>query len=252
MSRNLAMIIRILKNLYGISVILLIIGCQSALADKNPAQPYKITASTNIASDYVFRGYSQTDEQSAIQASLGITHSSGLSLSVWGSNVDFNNEDKSSLEIDTTASYSFPINSYNITLGGTYYAYPGADRYLNYDYAEAFIGLSRVFDKYGDYNIQAYYSPDFFAGSKDAFYIVTSASIPTPIENLKIVGNVGYQWVEENDQFGAPDYTDWSLGTSYTYDIATISIRYYDTNVSNKNCNNLCSPRGVLNLSMTF
>lgn len=209
--------------------------------------PIKITGNTTFASDYIFRGFSQTDENLAIQGSIGIVHDSGLALSIWGSNLDFTD---ASIEIDTTLSYTFPVGASNVTLGGIYYAYPGADGDLNYDYVEAFGGISHRFGVWGDYSVQAFVSPDYFAGSGTAVYTIASTAIPTPFENLGVVGSAAYQWIEDNDRFGAPNYADWSAGLSYTYQNIAFTARYQDTSV--QSCNSLCDARVIGNVSVNF
>jgi uncharacterized protein (TIGR02001 family) len=216
------------------------------------ASPVTITGSATLATDYVFRGFSQTDEKPAIQGSIGLNHDSGLALSVWGSNVDYNDGDEASSEIDVTGAYTLPVQDFNITLGGIYYAYPGADSDLDYDYVEGFASVARDFGAFGNYSLQGFYSPDFFAGSGEAVYALASATVPTPLEGLNAVGSVGHQWIDDNDQFGAPDYADWSLGLTYTFDKATFGVRYHDTDVSEDRCSGLCDSRIVASVGVNF
>lgn len=235
----------------------LLFAATPALADQTaaeaPASPFTITGSATLATDYIFRGYSQTDGKPAIQGSIGINHESGLSASVWASNVDFNDGNEASIEIDGTLSYTHNIdNKTAFSIGGIYYAYPGANSDLDYDYFEAYGGLARSFDQFGDYSIQLYYSPEFFAETGDGLYVTGTASIPTPVENLKFLGSVGYQWIDDNDKYGAPDYADWSAGLNYSYDKVTLGLKYTDTSVSDERCNNLCDARVMGNVSINF
>ena len=34
-----------------------------------------------------------------------------------------------------------------------------------------------------------------------------------------------------------PDYATWNLGVAFTWKVATLDLRYYDTNLSKGNCN---------------
>jgi uncharacterized protein (TIGR02001 family) len=237
---------------FAIALSALAILPATAFAENNASPPYTITGSATLASDYVFRGFSQTDEEPAIQGSVGLTHQNGLALSLWGSNVDFNDGDEAASEFDATVSYTASVGPVNFTLDGIYYAYPGADDDLDYDYVEGFAGVSRSFENYGDYSLQAFYSPDFFAGSGDAVYTTVSATIPTPVENLKAVGSIGHQWIEDNDQFGAEDYADWSLGATYGWDKVTFGVRYFDTDIADNDCSSLCDSRVVGSIGVNF
>lgn len=227
-----------------------------ALADEPTelsASPFKITGAATLATDYIFRGYTQTDGEPAIQGSIGVNHESGLSVSLWGSNVDFNDGDEASIEIDGTLSYTYSLDDKTVlSVGGVYYAYPGTDSDLDYDYVEGFAGVTRSFDAYGDYGLQIFYSPEFFAETGDAIYVTGTASIPTPVENLKFAGSVGYQWIDDNEKYGAPDYADWSAGLNYTYDKVMLGLKYTDTSVSDERCNNLCVARVMGSLSVNF
>src|SRR3546814_4906071 len=69
--------------------------------------PGKFSANVAIASDYVFRGISQTGAAPALQGGFDWAHSIAtdelplnLSLGVWGSNVDFADGDNASVELD--------------------------------------------------------------------------------------------------------------------------------------------------------
>lgn len=230
--------------------------CLPAVALAQDAAPSSLTigGSATAATDYIFRGFSQTDEEPAMQGSISATHDSGFAASIWGSNVDFNDGDEASVEMDGTLSYSFPAGPGNVTLGGIYYAYPGADSDLNYDYVEAFAGYAFNVGGVVDLNPQIFYSPDFFAGSGDAVYATAGASIPVKaMDGLSLVGSAGRQWIDDNAQFGAPDYTDWSAGLSYTADNKLgFSVKYYDTSVSEDRCSGLCDGRVVGAISYSF
>lgn len=232
------------------------LACLPAAASAQDAasSPWTIGGTAAFTTDYVFRGFSQTDERPATQAGITAGHDSGFAASLWGSNVDFNDGDEASVEIDGTLSYTFTAGPGKATLGGIYYAYPGADSDLNYDYAEAFAGYAVNIGGVIDLNPQIFYSPDFFAGSGDAVYATAGVSVPVkPIDGLSLVGSAGRQWISDNDQFGAPDYTDWSAGLSYTASHKLgFSVKYYDTGISGDRCSGLCSSRVVGALTLTW
>ena len=50
--------------------------------------PHSLSGNVSMASDYLFRGISQTGGDAAIQGGLDYSHSSGFYLGTWGSNVD--------------------------------------------------------------------------------------------------------------------------------------------------------------------
>ena len=48
-----------------------------------------ISGNVSLATDYVYRGYSQTNEQPTIQGGFDVAGESGLYGGVWASNVEF-------------------------------------------------------------------------------------------------------------------------------------------------------------------
>ena len=64
-----------------------------AMAWESEDGAHSTSASVALATDYVWRGYSQTDEEAAISGSFDYGHSSGLYAGVWASNVDFEDAD---------------------------------------------------------------------------------------------------------------------------------------------------------------
>lgn len=242
------------KIVFSFTIILGLAVC-AGTAKAQDASQWTIGGTAAAATDYVFRGFSQTDEEPAMQGSMTATHEGGFAASLWGSNVDFNDGDESSVEMDGTLSYTVPAGLGSITVGGIYYAYPGADNDLNYDYIEAFGGYAFNVVKMVDVNAQVFYSPDFFAGSGDAVYTTAALSIPlNAVKGLNLVGSAGHQWISDNAQFGAPDYTDWSAGLSYTITSNNLefSIKYYDSSVSDSRCSSLCDSRVVGAITASF
>ena len=60
-----------------------------------------------------------------------------------------------------------------------------------------------------------------------------------------ISGEAGYYWLGTTDlvvgvynpAINLPDYATWNVGFAFTWKVATLDLRYYDTNLSKGNCN---------------
>ena len=60
-----------------------------------------------------------------------------------------------------------------------------------------------------------------------------------------ISGEAGYYWLGTTDlvlgvfnpAIDLPDYATWNIGVAFTWKVATLDLRYYDTNLSKGNCN---------------
>jgi uncharacterized protein (TIGR02001 family) len=208
----------------------------------------QLSATLGVTSDYRFRGISQTDENPALQGSLDWAHDSGVYLGTWASNVDLYD---ANAEIDLYGGYTFNHNGYDFDLGGIYYWYPGADDSLDYDFFEVKAAVGRDF---GPVNAKAAinYSPDYFASSGDAIYTSVNATAPIMDTGFSVLGGAGYQWIDDETAFGAPDYADWSVGVGYTLYGFDLSLKYADTNISDSRCPDLCDATALFSVSRTF
>ncbi|HCS23122.1 MAG TPA: TorF family putative porin [Alphaproteobacteria bacterium] len=213
--------------------------------DAESTGPWTLSGSATLASEYMTRGFSDSDSKPALQGSVALEHESGWAAEIWASNVDYNDSWEAKVEVDFYLTYTFGLGPGDMTLGGGYYWYPGARRAFDYDHYEFFASYeSTLPDDVATLGAEIYYSPDFFADSGTGVYVTATADVPLPVaDGLSLVGHVGHQWVEENDRFGVPDYLDYSLGFAYSFEPFTVDVRFYDTNVSEKRCDNLCDAR---------
>ena len=209
--------------------------------------PKGMSATVTFASDYVFRGISQSDESPAVQLGLDWAHDSGFYVGAWGSNVDFNDGDEAKYEVDYYAGYNHVIGPYTLGVGAIYYDYPGASDNLNYDFYE-FKG-SLAYD-FGFANAvgSAFYTPDGFGAAQKANYYNLAVTAPLP-HDFKLMGGLG------RSEFASDlsrDYTDWSLGLGYEWQGFNFALSYIDTNLSKANCADGCEARALFTVSKTF
>lgn len=99
-----------------------------------------------IATDYVYRGISQTMSDPALQAELAVEHETGWYGWVWASNVDFvaaaAPDDGAALEVNVAIGYSHELSdSLSVSVEGAAYIFPGTRPGYDYDYAEWLLGL---------------------------------------------------------------------------------------------------------------
>jgi uncharacterized protein (TIGR02001 family) len=87
---------------------------------------FTVGGSLGLATDYLFRGVSQTQTGPAIQGTIDIEHSSGFYIGGFASNVDFAAPADANIELDGLAGFRFQLFDINFDIGGIYYAYPGA------------------------------------------------------------------------------------------------------------------------------
>lgn len=120
-----------------------------------PASASSLTSTFTLASDYLFDGVSQTQNDPAFQASLDWAHDSGFYLGTWASNVDFGAGDPANVEIDVYGGFAKEYESgWGWTAGFAHYTYTGAPS--SYDYTELTAGVTFP----GGTSLQAWASDD--------------------------------------------------------------------------------------------
>lgn len=189
----------------------------AAQAADSPTFSFNIGANN----DYVFRGFSQTDEDPSVfggvDASYGIAYAG-----VWVSNVDFG--DDTDFEFDLYGGIKPTVGAVTFDLGVVYYGYAGAPSGADYDYwefkaaAAAPVGPLTL-------GVATFYSPDFFGAVDDAFYYEANAAVAIPDTKFSISGALGHQQLE-----GPGDYTTWNIGVGFALnDHVSFDVRYWDT-----------------------
>lgn len=224
-------------------------GSAAAQESSSPI-PGTFSANVSIGTEYIYRGVSQTDEEPTIQGGFDWEHEIGIYLGVWASNVDFNDGDEAHIEMDFYGGYRGEFAGFTYDIGAIYYAYPGADDSLDYEFWEAQLAIGYDFEVV-ETTASVNYSPNFFADSDDAVYLKLAATVPLPYD-LALSGHVGRQEVDDNRKFGLPDYTDWSLGITWTVSGFDLDLRYYDTNIDDDDCPDNCDGRAVFSISRSF
>lgn len=211
--------------------------------------PGELSACVTFATQYRFRGVTQTDEEPTVQGGIDYSHDSGVYFGIWGSNVDFNDSDEAHMELDVFGGYKYQLDCLTIDLGAIAYIYPGAASSLDYDFVEVLLAVSYDFDKLFSLTGSLNYSPDYFGSSGHSFYPKLAVSVPLFCQ-LSLGAHVGYQAIEHNQAFGLPDYFDWGVFVELEVLELTFKLEYIDTDISSADCPDGCEPTVVLSLSM--
>ena len=212
-----------------IAGILIASGFDIVLADDTPAQapiPTPIAApqytfSATAASNYIFRGISQTDNNPAVFGKGQVSYD-GFYAAVGAENVDFNNH--SEAEYDLSAGWKPKFYGFNFDVGAIRYGYTDKTDHVDADTVE-FKGV--VSHDFGPATIgtSVFYTADYFGTHDDGVYYQANAAYKI-IENLSASGAVGRQHISAGG-----DYTTWNAGCDYTIvENVALDLRYYDTN----------------------
>lgn len=214
---------------------------QTAAPAAAEASPYTLTANVGLFSEYRFRGIAQTASRPAIQGGFDYSHSSGLYVGNWNSNVDSSaGFPDGNIEMDLYGGYKAAFGDFGLDVGGIFYYYPGSsvnggknngDTVTN---KELYLGASWKF-----ISAKVYYSvDDYFSmrgfdntgtatskGTRGSMYGDLSANFDLG-SGWGINGHIGYMDVK--NQANA-DYTDWKLGVTKDINGWVIGAAYIGT-----------------------
>jgi len=210
------------------------IGTAAPASAQDSALPGEFSGNVTLTNDYVFRGYTQTNEDPAIQGGLDWDSGAGFYLGTWGSNVNFGDGDEASVELDVYGGYAGEVNGH-----------PGAAGALNYDFWEVYGALGYDFGP-AAVSFGLAYTPENFGDTDDGLYFQSGISVPVT-DTFSVDANLNYYDVDPT--FGA-DYFDWNIGATVSLEWFDADLRYVDTDVSN--CSGVCDSRVVFSVSRSF
>jgi uncharacterized protein (TIGR02001 family) len=249
-----------------IGLLMLLMGSSNAFSQHGwtvATDPKNFSATVTFATDYVFRGVSQTDNKPAVQGSLDYKHPLGFYLGIWGSNVD-ESVSKGNVELDIYGGYGVELfPSLNLDASIIYYYYPGNGHDPNKNYLEGHLGLDYTFKDLPlspKTSVGYCYSPDYFGEDGDGHYVIGRLDFSLPYD-FTLYGLIGYQWVEgdkstgngngENGEDGY-DYTHWRIGISRPVLGFVLDLSYQDTDNANFLGSDIADERVVFSVSRTF
>jgi hypothetical protein len=266
-----------------------LLSASPALAQEEAPDEFKVAGTATIASDYRFRGVSQTNKEMAIQAGVSVTHESGVYAGVWGSNLaGWGTFGGSNTELDIYGGYAVELGGAKLDIGLTWYMYPGGSDKT--DFAEPYVKVSGTL---GPVSVLAgaAYAPeqealgrwyltgaDAVAGvyndpgdKEDNLYLWTDASIAVTGTPITLKGHLGHSWgnpgLGPNGTSVAPTgkYWDWLVGADAAVGPLVLGVAYVDTSISgaesaylqpnfssSKNGSSIASETVVFSLSASF
>jgi uncharacterized protein (TIGR02001 family) len=191
----------------------------------------KLSYNVGVASDYIFRGVSNTNTKGQVFGGVDATYGLGY-VGVWTSNVDFGTP-RPDQEIDVYAGVKPTVGPVALDLGVIYYGYrkdknglPGQFGYFEVKAAgSTAVGPATV-------GAALYYSPEFPGEGGEALYGEFNASAPIG-EKLTLSGALGRQEVDADGYYAgiSSGYTTYNIGVTVAVtDHLSADIRYSDTN----------------------
>ena len=203
-----------------------------------------LSFNVGAATDYVWRGVSQTDESPQISGGIDATIGGLVYAGTWLSNVDFGTGNDTDFELDLYAGIRPQLGPVALDLGIQYYGYINAPTGSDQDFVEFKLAGSVPVGP-ATVGAAVFWSDNFYGGTGNATYVELNGSSPIG-EKFSVSGAVGHQDVDYDG-----DYTTWNLGVGYALtDFLGVDLRYHDTN--EHDFGDLYESRVVLGLKAAF
>jgi uncharacterized protein (TIGR02001 family) len=208
-----------------------------------------VSGSATLASDYRFRGVSQSDKEMAVQGGLTVSHESGLYVGTWASNLSgWGTFGGANMELDLIGGYKAKLSDHlGLDVGLTWYMYPGgAD---DTDFAEPYVklsgatgpatltaGLAYAPKQYALANVSN--APNSRGQKQDNLYLWGDGAFAIGGTPLTAKAHIGYSdgnpGLGPNGTSVAPTgtYWDWSLGMEAAWRNLTLNVSYVDTDIT--------------------
>jgi uncharacterized protein (TIGR02001 family) len=235
---------------------------------------FDIAFGASLASDYIFRGISQSNREPSVSAyfepRINFTPNLQGYVGVAGSSISFTN--RAAAEIDLYGGLRATFGKLAVDVGGIYYYYPGGECYGPTLYGECAnnvvlpsFNVAKDDASFFEFYVKPtfavtdaftiggnfYYTDSYVNTGAEGFYYSGTAKYVFPTfangVGMYVSGEYGYQDFGTTDLFYAsaawpagtplPDYSTWNVGLGFTYKVFTLDLRYYDTDLSKGDCN---------------
>ncbi len=186
-----------------------------------PMPPPVFSFSVTGATDYIFRGVSQTENGAAIFGGSKVSYDH-FYVAAGAENVDFRNG--IDVEYDVSAGWTPLLAGFDCDVGAVRYGYIGEPNGVSIDTVELRGSVSRKFGavKLGG---AVNYAIEYFGSKRPATYFEGNAGYRfTP--KFAVSGAIGRQQIDAGNS-----YTTWNAGAAYAFNKhIAVGLRYTDTN----------------------
>ena len=195
-----------------------------ALVSPAIAEDEGFSANVTLASDYSFRGWSQTTRDPAIQGGFDYDFGNGFSIGTWGSNINFG--DSASMEWDLYMGFGRDISD-NASWSASFikFEYPSEGDAL--DYTEVHFGLT-----FGDVGLGVAYSPSYLGDGGPSFFYPNISYGLSLSDTISLDLSLGMSSVDDDEFFaGEGSYIDYSASVTMPFAGLDLSFALVGTNL---------------------
>ena len=196
-------------------------SAQAASDDRSPA----LRAEVTVTSDYVFRGYSRSEGDPALQAGLRYRHRSGFFVGGWASTVRFAYDDMIGdprhVEVRGSAGYARPVGQnwfWNALV--VRYEFPGSGDMVDTSYTEAQVSV-----QYREWvSATIAYASSYLGRDGSGLFGEVTAGYPLPF-NFDLSAGIGYAELDPSSVSHLYGHAE--LGR--TFGPISVNLGYYDS-----------------------
>jgi uncharacterized protein (TIGR02001 family) len=234
---------------------------KAAKAPPPPVVPdFDIAFGGSIASDYLFRGITQSNHGPSGSAYFEPRFMKNLFyVGIAASGIDWPTAyglNSPSAEIDLYAGIRPVFGPVTVDLGVIYYWYPNpAVGTFRSDFVELYAKPTWTVNDMLTLGANAFYSPSLLNYGAPSWYLSATAKVTLPSSmfppdwGMYISGELGRFWIGTTSNlpfvnanppplgfYDIPDYTTWNIGVGFTFKDFTLDLRYSGTDLSKFNC----------------
>lgn len=221
--------------------------------------PWDFTVGGGATTNYLFRGISQSDNKPSANVNAEVRYTFNDMFLAYiggaGSSIKLTDQAVASpgVELDAIGGVRATFGNFGVDVGAIGYLYPSFTTDplgpfpTNTSWWEGYAKLSYAVNDNISLGVNAFFTPSYINTGANAQYLSGTFAWKLPYD-FALSGEFGHQWIGTSDlthgvyvgltKVGVnyPDYSYWNVGASYTYKIATLDLRYHDTNLSKVQC----------------
>ena len=195
-----------------------------ALAQEADGSAWTVEGEIAAASDYVWRGVTQTDGDPALMGEITVSHDSGFYAGAWAGRADTGDAESGiDHEIDVYLGWAGDLTeTVGLDLSVTRAKYPGTTEGYEMDYTEFAAALSLG----GYYTLGVAWSPDIFQLGEQGTYYSAAAEYPLGDSGFGLKLSTG--WYDLDDAAG-DSYGDYLVGVTRAFGPIDAELAYTNT-----------------------
>ena len=208
------------------------------------------SATASLATRYISRGLDLTNGPVAPEVSGEYRFPSGWYVNAVATKIDYFDMNA---EVDGNTGMRGSLGAVHYDLGLYYYYYPGrAGANLHASFAEFGTRLS-----WGSGAVipvfELFLSNDYFFGAGRSVFFNAGADVSLP-GTITASARYGYTHVADNFAFSYPNYANWMLYATRSFDRWDVSAQLTDTSIDHNHCldENRCSLKMTLRVTRNF